>query len=110
MITVDAEIKPMQIHVNTKKVDQEVFYHIVFQHGPKIELSALPIPYLINDKIFFLTDLAIYKLFELPADLIRESHAMGQSAYMFRILEKFPNRFKSETEMLVCKFSKQPTL
>lgn len=110
MITADADIKPMQIHVNTKKVDQDVFYHIVFQHGPKIELNSLPIPYLINERIFFLTDLAIYKLFELPSDLIKDSHGMSLSAYMFRMIEKYPAKFKSDTDMLVCKFSKQPNL
>ena len=53
MITVDADIKPMQFHVNNKKVELDEFYQIVFQHGPKIERSTLPIPYLNNDQIFF---------------------------------------------------------
>lgn len=56
----------MQIHINTKKGYQDVFYYIVFQHGPKNELSDLTIPYLINERIFCLMDLANYKLFNHP--------------------------------------------
>lgn len=107
MIALEVEPKKLTIKVNIQKTELKEFYHIVFAPRKKIQLSELPLPYLVNDKIFFLVDVAIYKLFELPNDLIIESHDMWQSAYMMRIMEKYPGKFKSETEMLVCKFSKQ---
>lgn len=53
----------------------------------------------------FLIDLAIYKLFDLPNELIKDSHGMTLSDYMFRMIEKYPYKFNSATEMPVYKFS-----
>lgn len=107
---VQTKIPTLKISVNPDKLNQAEFYHIIFADGPKKKLEDLPLPIQINGEEFFLVDFAYSGLFELPNELIQLSHGMWQTGYMSRMIEKYPSRFKAETVMMICKFSKQPNL
>lgn len=107
---VQTKIPTLKISVNPDKLNHAEFYHIIFADGNKKRLEELPLPILINGLQFYLVDFAYSKLFELPNELILLSHGMWQTGYMRRLIEKYPSRFKPETVMMICKFSKHPNL
>lgn len=94
------------INSNMPKLEQLEFYHISFMPDVKPELSQLPILCTVNDKMFVLIDLAQYCLYDLPPELIKESHNATQVDFICDLIRRYPHRVNSKTMMLVCKFSK----